>query len=65
MPAAPYRDDAEFAAVMTYIRKAWGNDAPAVGPELVAREREATRGRTTPWRADEVGRERSREFRPD
>jgi glucose/arabinose dehydrogenase/mono/diheme cytochrome c family protein len=58
MPAAPLRDDAEFAAVMTYIRHAWGNGAAAVEPDVVAREREATRGRTAPWRADEVGRGR-------
>jgi glucose/arabinose dehydrogenase/mono/diheme cytochrome c family protein len=65
MPAAPFRDDAEFAAVMTYIRQAWGNGGNAVGPELVARERAATRGRTAPWRAEDVGRGRSVSPRPD
>jgi mono/diheme cytochrome c family protein/glucose/arabinose dehydrogenase len=65
MPAAPYRDDAEFAAVMTYIRKAWGNDASAVDAELVARERAATRGRNRPWRAEEVQRGRTAPLRQD
>jgi mono/diheme cytochrome c family protein/glucose/arabinose dehydrogenase len=58
MPAAPLANDEEFAAVMTYVRQAWGNDAPPVAADLVARERAAMRGRTAPWRPDEVGRGR-------
>jgi len=31
--------DADVAAVTTYIRQAWGNDASAVSPALVAERR--------------------------
>lgn len=54
MPPAPLSDDREFAAVMTYIRGAFGNDAEPVSPELVARVRAETRGRTRPWRPEEL-----------
>ncbi|MEG1115956.1 MAG: cytochrome c, partial [Janthinobacterium sp.] len=29
-PFGPVMDDAEVAAVVTYLRASWGNDAPAV-----------------------------------
>jgi mono/diheme cytochrome c family protein len=41
--------DAEVAAVLTYVRSSWGNQASAVTPEEVARVRAATSSRTTPW----------------
>jgi mono/diheme cytochrome c family protein len=41
--------DAEVAAVMTYVRSAWGNAASAVTAEQVAAERAATASRTTMW----------------
>lgn len=46
--------DEEIAAVATYIRSNWGNDAPAVTPADVAAVREATTGRTAPWSAAEL-----------
>ncbi len=46
--------DAEVAAVLTYVRSAWGNTAGAVTPEEVARERAATASRTTPWTAADL-----------
>jgi glucose/arabinose dehydrogenase/mono/diheme cytochrome c family protein len=49
-------DDRQLADVLTYVRSAFGNAAPAVTVEQVAAERAATRGRTTPWTATEVGR---------
>ena len=36
------RNDQEIADVLTFIRKSWGNNAPAVTPEEVAKIREAT-----------------------
>jgi len=46
--------DAEIAAIATYIRQ-WGtNDAPAVGPDLVAALRSATSERRTPWTVEEL-----------
>jgi mono/diheme cytochrome c family protein len=39
MPAYPKLSDQEIADVATYIRNAWGNAAPAVTPEQVAKAR--------------------------
>lgn len=41
--------DAEIAAVATYIRQSWDNQAEAVEASFVAEQREATADRTTPW----------------
>ncbi len=38
-------DDEEIAGVLTYVRNAWGNEAPAVKPEKVKSVREATSDR--------------------
>ena len=54
MPAAPYGSDIDLAAVMTYIRQAWDNDAEPVTPEFVARVRADTKGRVQPWTAKEL-----------
>ena len=32
-------DDAQVAAVLTYIRNAWGSAAPAVAPDTVKKQR--------------------------
>ena len=39
MPAYPKLSDSEIADVATYIRNSWGNAAPAVTPEQVAKAR--------------------------
>ncbi len=49
MPAAPFKKDADIAAIMTYIRQAWDNDADPVTPEFVSQVREATKDRLQPW----------------
>jgi mono/diheme cytochrome c family protein len=41
MPSYPKLSDQEIADVATYIRNAWGNAAPAVTPEQVAKARRA------------------------
>ena len=55
MPAmgASLPDD-DLAAVLTYMRGAWGNQATAITPEQVKEVRDATRGRTQPWSAAEL-----------
>ncbi|MCE2885272.1 MAG: cytochrome c [Planctomycetaceae bacterium] len=55
MPAAPLRTDDEIAAVLTYVRSAWGNSASAVEPALVAKVREETKGRNRTFTARELG----------
>lgn len=46
--------DEEIAAVVTYIRSSWGNNASAVTPQQVAAERTATAGRTGGMTAAEL-----------
>ncbi|HUF65887.1 MAG TPA: cytochrome c [Gemmatimonadaceae bacterium] len=46
--------DEETAAVLTYVRSAWGNSASAVTPQEVAAERAAPRSATGPTTAEEL-----------
>jgi len=47
-------NDAEVAAVLTYVRSSFGNSASAVTADEVAAVRAATSSRTTPWTAAEL-----------
>jgi mono/diheme cytochrome c family protein len=47
-PQGAQLKDAEIADVLTYVRSAWGNDAPAVTLEAVGKIRAAVK-RDTPW----------------
>ena len=53
---APTLNDAEVAAVATYIRASWGNQAPPVTAATVAQLRAAYATRTTPWTLAELAR---------
>ncbi|MHC4953433.1 MAG: c-type cytochrome [Planctomycetota bacterium] len=46
--------DRQIAAVLTYIRSAWSNEADDVPTESVAATREATQGRSKSWSAAEL-----------
>ncbi len=46
--------DDKIAAVLTYARSSWGNNASAVTTEQVAAVREATKDRTESWTAEEL-----------
>jgi mono/diheme cytochrome c family protein len=46
--------DEEIAAVLTYIRRAWGQTAPPVDPAAVQQVRTATAGRTRAWTPEEL-----------
>jgi len=46
--------DADIAAVLTYVRSAWGNKAAPVTAAKVAAIRAANSSRTTPWTAAEL-----------
>ncbi len=54
MPPAPVRSDADIAAIMTYVRQAWGNDASPVSPEFVRTVRTNTASHPQPWTAAEL-----------
>ncbi len=50
MPAfGEQMNDAEIAALMTYIRSQWGNASAPVDAATVQAAREASAGRTEPW----------------
>jgi len=42
-------NDDQIAAVLTYIRNEWGNQAPPITPEFVANVRKQSEGRTEAW----------------
>ena len=46
--------DDQIANVLSYVRQEWGNKAPDVKPETVARIRAEVSGRTAPWTAEEL-----------
>jgi mono/diheme cytochrome c family protein len=50
---APMSDD-DLAAVLTYIRRAWGNTGTPVDRALVEGARAETAARSRPWTTDEL-----------
>jgi mono/diheme cytochrome c family protein len=54
MPPPPGLDDEKIAAVLTYVRKSFGNTAGAVTKEQVAAVRAGLAGRGTPFTAEEL-----------
>ena len=56
-PWGSFLDDAQVAAVVTYIRTSWSNEASAATAAEVALVREATKARKTPWTEEELNQE--------
>ena len=56
MPSHSTMDDASIAAILTYIRNEWGNQAEPVSPRLVGATRHQTQGRVFPWTAEELNK---------
>lgn len=54
MPPVPLTEDREIAAVLTYVRRSFGNRADPVDPADVTRERAKTRDRDRPWTPEEL-----------
>lgn len=52
-PLGSLKDD-QIANVISYVRASWGNTAPEVAPETVAKVRADTAGRNTFWTAAEL-----------
>ena len=44
----------QIAAVLTYVRRSWGNSASAIDATQVSEVRGATQGRKKPWTEDEL-----------
>lgn len=53
VPWRPLPDE-DLAYVISFVRNSWGNNAPAVTPEDVAKVRKETANRTSPWTAEEL-----------
>lgn len=53
-PWGGFLNDEEVAALATYVRTSWGNDASPVTTEQVTAIREATSDRKDPWTAEEL-----------
>lgn len=56
VPMTPFKglSDEDIAAVLTYVRASFGNQAPAITPEKVAEVREKTKTRRSFYRAEEL-----------
>lgn len=54
MPPVGDWKDRDIAAVLTYVRQAWGNDAGPISEELVKKVREDIKDRMKPWTPDEI-----------
>lgn len=54
MPSHSTMDDGSIAAILTYIRNEWGNQAGPISPRLVGGTRHTSQGRVYPWSADEL-----------
>lgn len=52
--ASALTNDTDVAAVLSYVRRAWGNTASPVTPALISQVRGATQGRELPWTAAEL-----------
>ena len=53
-PLGSVLKDDQIANVLAYVRSEWGNNAPEIKPETVARIRAELAGRTAPWTAAEL-----------
>jgi mono/diheme cytochrome c family protein len=53
-PVGPAMSDEQIASVLTYVRRAWDNTAPAVDPLNVMEIRGLTRTRNRPWTDTEL-----------
>jgi mono/diheme cytochrome c family protein len=54
MPPITVKNDRDIAAVISYIRQAWGNEADVVYPSEVSDVRKQYEGRTSMWSAEEL-----------
>jgi mono/diheme cytochrome c family protein len=54
MPAVSGLTDEELAAIITYVRRSFGNEGDPVPTEVVTSERQNIKDRMVPWSADEL-----------
>jgi mono/diheme cytochrome c family protein len=56
MPSHSTMDDESIAAILTYVRNEWGNQAPAITRGLVGSTRHTSQGRVYPWSPTELNK---------
>jgi mono/diheme cytochrome c family protein/glucose/arabinose dehydrogenase len=56
MPAHSTLDDGSIAAILTYIRNEWSNNAGPVSGRTVSTTRNTSQGRVVPWTAAELNK---------
>ena len=54
MPSLAHLDDDALAAILTYVRRAWGNSADPVVSGTIADVRKVSQDRKAPWSAKEL-----------
>ena len=54
MPAMGFFDDQDIAAILTYVRRTWGESSSPVNPEIVEKVRTQTRERSDSWTVEEL-----------
>ena len=54
MPALGSLDDSTIAAILTYVRASWGNEAGAITPQTVQSVRSLVAHRDEPWSDEEL-----------
>ncbi len=54
MPSIDFLEDDELAALLSYLRQEWGNNADPVSAESVAKTRAAIAQRNACWKASEL-----------
>ncbi|HCR37358.1 MAG TPA: cytochrome C, partial [Opitutae bacterium] len=54
MPTVGMWSDREIAAVLTFVRYSWGNEASPIAEEKVTEVRASLGDRKTPWTPDEL-----------
>lgn len=63
-PQGAVLNDEQLAAILTHVRKSWGNKQKPVQPEQVARVRAKLKERKTPYTANELRKEYPIPYRP-
>jgi mono/diheme cytochrome c family protein len=55
-PLGTMLNDEQIAAVLTYVRREWGQTGTAIDPGVVSVVRKATAGRPRPWTNEELSK---------
>jgi mono/diheme cytochrome c family protein/glucose/arabinose dehydrogenase len=54
MPSLKTLDDATVSAILTYVRRSWGNEASPISPQTVQQIRSVVANREQPWSSEEL-----------